>query len=165
MEQEENKRKTAEEVIDQPEDAMHDDGKEKEEDDGMPTKKAKAQEGERTMDISTEGDVGSDVRAQPDEDAAMEEEVAREEAMTLGQVIWKISKSDPMLNRWAEKINDGNSRKDRRVWPAPVDGARAALSSPGTTLSAQVDVTEVYSPPRVTIMAKKQASIQDRLWI
>ena len=38
-----------------------------------------------TMDTSTEGDVGPDVRAQPDEDAAMEEEAVNEEDMTLGK--------------------------------------------------------------------------------
>ena len=155
LEQEEKKRKTAEECTDQAKDDMHDEEKEKEESDGMPTKRAKAQDGERTMDISAEGDVGPDVRAQPEEDAAMEEEIVDEESMTLGQVIWKISKCDPMLNRWVEKTNDRNSRKDQKVWPAPEDGARAALSSSGATLLAQVDVTEVYSPPRVTAMAKK----------
>ena len=70
-------------------------------------------------------------------------------------MIWKLSQSDPMLNRWAEQVNDRNSRRDRRVFPTPVEGARAASSSPGTTSLAQVDVIEIYSPPRVTIVAKE----------
>ena len=85
----------------------------------------------------------------------MEEETVEEESMTLGQLILKISECDPMLDRWAEKTNDRNSRKGGKVWPAPVDGTKAAPSSSGATPLAQVDVTEVYSPPRITTMAKK----------
>ena len=121
----------------------------------MPMKKAKAHEDERMIDIPAEGDMEPDARVQPEEDTAMEEDAARDGAMSLGQVIWKISESDPVLNRWAEKINDSSRRKDRRVWPAPGDGNRAALSSSAATPLAQVDITEVYSPPRVTVVAKK----------
>ena len=57
----------------------------------------------RMMDVPIE-EMSSPVTAvQSDPDAAMEEEQPQDEAMTLGQRILRISQSDPVMNRWAER--------------------------------------------------------------
>ena len=88
-------------------------------------------------------------------DVTMEEEKSQEEDTTLGEMIFKLSQYDPTVNRWIEGINSSRRKGTLKVSPAPVSGAGAALSSPGTIHSVQADVSEVYSPPRVTTVAAK----------
>ena len=82
---------------------------------------------------------------------------AENDEMTLSLMLMKISREDPTLMRWAEEINKKNERANglaRKVNPV-TPGADAALCSGRGSPSVQVDVAEVYSPPRVTVEASK----------
>ena len=81
--------------------------------------------------------------------------MVRYHSLTLGQMIFNMSQLDPMLNRWAERINGNREKGMRRNGLASVAGADAASGSVGTTPPVQADVSEIYSPPRVTIVAAK----------
>ena len=63
---------------------------------------------------------------------------------TLGGMLSRISVVDPMLETWAEVVNGKNGCAIK---------TGAAYGDVG--LVGRVDVTEMYSPPRVTIEAKK----------
>ena len=60
-----------------------------------------------------------------------------------------------MIEKWVEKTTSKNEvvRKEINLTRARRDGG--ALCAAVDDLSGQVDVTEVYSPPRVTVMAAK----------
>ena len=70
--------------------------------------------------------------------------------MTLGQTLLEISRVDPLIRKWTEKV----SRENEDVYPASGCGPGDATSIAGTPFLSQVDVSEVYSPPRVTSMAR-----------
>ena len=129
----------------------------REEDGHMPTKKVRAlePEGQAELEIEDSADRMMESPAQAGPDVTMEEEKTQDEDMTLGQVIFRISQSDPIMNQWAERINSTSRGERRRSSPAPVGGAGAALSGTGISHPVQVDVSEIYSPPRVTVMAAK----------
>ena len=91
-------------------------------------------------------------------------------AMTLGQRLFEISKVDPVVKNWVDTVAKENKRRtgcstggalstsggtSKKVYPASGCQASDALSIAGETFLSQVDVSEVYSPPRVTSMAKK----------
>ena len=136
---------------------MQDSTGEREEDERMPTKKVRAlePEGQAELEIEDPVDRMMESQTQGSPDVAMEEEKTQDEDMTLGQVIFRISHSDPIMNRWAERINSTSRGERRRNSPAPVGGVGAAWSGAGISHPVQADVSEIYSPPRVTVMAAK----------
>ena len=129
---------------------MQNDAAGKEEDEDMPMKKVRAVESE-VGPLEESGEQARD--DQGIMDVPMEEEKTQDE--DLGQMIFSMSRLDPSMSRWAERINSNGKRMSRRSKPEPVADADAASSSVGITPLVQADVSEVYSPPRVTVVAAK----------
>ena len=78
-----------------------------------------------------------------------------DEEMSLGSKLLQMSKVDPTLSRWLNEVNQRRKGNGKTSKLALAGRDRAAWSGPCHGPPDQVDVSEVYSPPRVTTMASK----------
>ena len=128
------------------------------------TKKIRTTIAEEVAEKEEMSETKIDMEAKEAVDAEMHDESAEgstDVVMTLGQVLFEISKIDPVIQKWTDRV----AKENEDVDSASGCGPGAALSSAGTPFLGQVDVAEVYSPPRVTSMARKWDFMLDPQWI
>ena len=142
---------------------MQDDIEESKEEEKAPTKKVKTREDGSGKDAQTMyADLGVEVAEHMESEiheegapATDENTGDMDEVMSLGSTIFQISQMDPVIKRWAEEIGKKNEAVKRDIDLSLASRDVGAVSTEVSGCPRQVDVSEVYSPPRVTIMATK----------